>query len=100
VNGFPSSATGLQVNGQDIGNGITLNPGASQDLVITLPPDGNGHFTVSPGVSLEIKLHTAGGKDYPKLIVLQAYSGTSAGQQGGTAGSSGTSTTSTSSGSS
>ena len=79
VNGFPSAQTRLQVNDQAIGNGITLHPGESQNLVITLPPDGNGHFTVSPGVSLEIKLHTAGGKDYPKLIVLQAYSGTQAG---------------------
>ena len=81
MNGFPSAQTGLLVNGQAIVNGITLNPGASQDLVITLPPDGGGHFTVRPGVSLEIKLHTASGKDYPKLIVLQAYSGTQAGQQ-------------------
>jgi len=75
VNGLPSSETGLQVNGQAIGNGITLNPGENKTLVITLPHNGNGHFTVGPGVSLEIKLHTAGGKDYPKLIVLTTYTG-------------------------
>jgi flagellin-like protein len=53
-------------------NPITLNPGqqVNCDLAFIAQPN---QFTVQPGVSLEIKLHTAGGKDYPKLIVLQAY---------------------------
>ncbi|MEM3932110.1 MAG: archaellin/type IV pilin N-terminal domain-containing protein [Thermofilum sp.] len=79
VNGLPSTQVGLQVELQNIqGNvqgdlatgGITFPAGSSATLHITL---NNPPFTVRPGVSLEIKLHTAGGKDYPKLIVLQAY---------------------------
>jgi flagellin-like protein len=82
VNGLPSSAIGLKVNDSTIGSSdldLSFKPGQSKTLKITLPPNGNGHFTVRPGVSLEIKLHTASGKDYPKLIVLQAYSGTQSG---------------------
>jgi flagellin-like protein len=79
VNGLPSTQVGLQVQLQnEQGNvqgelatgGITFPPGSSATLQITL---NNHPFTVRPGVSLEIKLHTASGKDYPKLIVLQAY---------------------------
>jgi hypothetical protein len=76
VNNYPIG----KVNGQfrcdsnqlDQNNPITLRPGQQVDCTLTFnqPPD---QFTVQPGVSLEIKLHTAGGKDYPKLIVLQAY---------------------------
>jgi hypothetical protein len=81
VNGFPSAQISLKVNDSDISSStITLTPGNSTTLKITLPPNGNGHFIVSPGVSLEIKLHTASGKDYPKLIVLQAYKGSQSGQ--------------------
>ena len=102
VNGLPHNVVGLQVELQNIqGNvqgdltrGITFPAGSSATLHITL---NNPPFTVRPGVSLEIKLHTAGGKDYPKLIVLQAYSGAQGGQQGGTAGASTSSTTSSSS---
>jgi flagellin-like protein len=70
-----------QVNGQfqcgdnnqlDQNNPITLRPGQQVDCTLTFNQQPN-QFTVQPGVSLEIKLHTAGGKDYPKLIVLQAY---------------------------
>ena len=75
VNGFPID----QVNGQFQcdgnaleGNPIVLQPGQRMACELTFnaqPPQ----FAVRPGVSLEVKLHTAGGKDYPKLIVLRAY---------------------------
>jgi flagellin-like protein len=76
VNNYPIG----QVNGQfqcdnnQLGqnNPITLRPGQQVDCTLTFNQQPN-QFTVQPGVSLEIKLHTAGGKDYPKLIVLQAY---------------------------
>jgi flagellin-like protein len=51
---------------------ITLKPGEEKTCTLTFT-DMPEQFKVQPGVSLEIKLHTAGGKDYPKLIVLQAY---------------------------
>jgi len=75
VNGLPSSATGLKVKvgDRDVNFPIPLNPGNQTTLILYFqnPPS---QFTVTPGVSLEIKLHTASGKDYPKLVVLQAYS--------------------------
>jgi flagellin-like protein len=53
-------------------NSIPLKPGETLECVLTFTGSPS-QFSVQPGVSLEIKLHTAGGKDYPKLIVLQAY---------------------------
>jgi len=51
---------------------ITINPGQDLqcNLTFTRQP---GQFNVRPGTSLEIKLHSAGGKDYPKVIVIQSY---------------------------
>jgi flagellin-like protein len=76
VNNYPIS----QVKGQlkcdnttlSTTTSITLKPGEEKTCTLTFTADP-GQFKVQPGVSLEIKLHTAGGKDYPKLIVLQAY---------------------------
>jgi hypothetical protein len=76
VNNYPIS----QVKGQfkcdsttlSSTTSITLKPGEEKNCTLTFTADP-GRFKVQPGVSLEIKLHTAGGKDYPKLIVLQAY---------------------------
>ncbi|MEM0236163.1 archaellin/type IV pilin N-terminal domain-containing protein [Thermofilum sp.] len=75
VNGLPSSATGLtvQVGNKPVSFPIPLNPGNQTTLILQFSKKPS-QFTVTPGVSLEIKLHTASGKDYPKLIVLQAYS--------------------------
>ena len=42
---------------------ITINAGACQ-------VDDNTVFTASPGVSIEVKLHSTGGKEYPKLLTL------------------------------
>jgi hypothetical protein len=42
---------------------ITINAGACQ-------VGNNPVFTASPGVSIEVKLHTTGGKEYPKLLTL------------------------------
>ena len=54
-------------------SGIPLKPGEQKVIIITCTnqPD---LFKIEPGVSLEIKLHSAGGKDYPKVFVPQLYS--------------------------
>ncbi|AGT34624.1 hypothetical protein N186_01135 [Thermofilum adornatum] len=74
VNVFPSSATGLKVkvSGTDVNFPIPLKPGNQTPLILYFQ-NAPSQFTVTPGVSLEIKLHTASGKDYPKLIILQVY---------------------------
>ena len=54
------------------GDSIPLKSGEQTDLLIT---DVNTETVgnIGPGVSVEVKLLTASGKEYPKLIVLQAY---------------------------
>jgi flagellin-like protein len=53
--------------------GIPIKPGAQVVIKITCT-EQPGLFKIEPGVSLEIKLHSAGGKDYPKVFVPQLYS--------------------------
>ncbi|MEM1832491.1 MAG: hypothetical protein QXJ97_13300, partial [Desulfurococcaceae archaeon] len=56
---------------------IVLRPGQQEVLIIT-NINRNIVGNIGPGVSVEVKLLTASGKEYPKLIVLQQY-----GSQGG-----------------
>jgi flagellin-like protein len=54
---------------------IRLIPGAQQDIAfdITQGPcnlGGNTVFNAASGGSIEVKLHSTGGKEYPKLVVL------------------------------
>jgi len=57
---------------------IRLAPGASQDIIFdinggapcTLGTGGPQVFTPIGGGSIEVKLHSTGGKEYPKLLVL------------------------------
>ncbi|WP_288103547.1 archaellin/type IV pilin N-terminal domain-containing protein [Thermofilum sp.] len=82
INGRPSSEWGLGINGSSVnllginGSSVNLpypiNPGQQVAFNLTFSKVPSG-YVVNPGTSLEIKLHTAAGKDYPKLIVLQAY---------------------------
>lgn len=44
---------------------LTMNPGETSTGIIVLPITG-----YSSGMTLEITLHTTGGKDYPKALVL------------------------------
>jgi flagellin-like protein len=53
--------------------GIPIKPGAQVVIKITCTKQPD-LFKIEPGVSLEIKLHSAGGKDYPKVFVPQLYS--------------------------
>ena len=53
------------------GTSFSLGPGREATITITFDDDtdwGNGRLT--HGVSVEVKLHTASGKEYPKLVVL------------------------------
>jgi hypothetical protein len=54
-------------------SGIPLKPGEQKVIIITCTKQPD-LFKIEPGVSLEIKLHSAGGKDYPKVFVPQLYS--------------------------
>jgi hypothetical protein len=50
---------------------ITLNPGQNVTLTITLYKGKSiGTTTLNPGVSIEVKFHTTGGREYPKLTTL------------------------------
>lgn len=70
INGFPySQITGVTVTPTPP---ITLASGTGTQIQISIPagttlPNGG---KLTDGSSVEIKLHTASGKEYPKLIVL------------------------------
>jgi len=75
INGRPSSEWGLEINKSStspVNLPYPINPGQQVAFNLTFSKVPSG-YVVNPGTSLEIKLHTAAGKDYPKLIVLQAY---------------------------
>jgi|SRR4030042_6430927 len=51
----------------------SMDPGASTTAMIELPATGEYAANITPfssGMTLEITLHTTGGKDYPKALVL------------------------------
>ena len=50
---------------------VRLNPGDQATITLTLSGGQScGATSLSPGVSIEIKLHSTGGKEYPKLATL------------------------------
>jgi hypothetical protein len=50
---------------------ITLNPGQNAMITITFTRGQTiGTTTLNPGVSVEVKFHTTGGEEYPKLTTL------------------------------
>ncbi|MCC6050902.1 MAG: hypothetical protein LM580_09360 [Thermofilum sp.] len=54
---------------------IQLIPGAQQDITFDIRQGpctlgGNPVFNAASGGSIEVKLHTSGGKEYPKLLTL------------------------------
>jgi len=69
INNFPYSQIGVTVTPTPP---ITLAPGTGAEITITIPPGttlpNGGKLT--DGSSVEVKIHTASGKEYPKLIVL------------------------------
>jgi len=50
---------------------ILLNSGSEVYIVVAIPEGANmGSSTAISGLSLELKLHTSGGKEYPKILTL------------------------------
>ena len=47
-----------------------MMPGENATVIITLNKGDCGVFQAQSGVSIEVKLHSTGGKEYPKLTVL------------------------------
>ncbi|MEM4853754.1 MAG: archaellin/type IV pilin N-terminal domain-containing protein [Thermofilum sp.] len=76
VTGQRQGGTPVQLGGPN--NPVPIAPGETVNLVIQITNPGNFGANIGPGVSVEVKLLTASGKEYPKLIVLQQY-----GSQGG-----------------
>ena len=68
INGAPVDQCGITPNPN---TPIPLNPGDEKPITISLTNGGTcGTTTFKPGVSIEVKLHTTGGKEYPKLTNL------------------------------
>jgi flagellin-like protein len=68
INGVPSTQCG---DAQFPQLPIRLNPGEEQTFQIDLNDGGQcGPTTFRAGGSIEVKLHSTGGKEYPKLTVL------------------------------
>jgi len=68
----------LNVNPQQAlqNNNVVLNPGQHVDITISFTRANAQQANlgdIGPGTSIEVKLLTASGKEYPKLIVLQQY---------------------------
>ena len=77
INGKPlgggATSVGITTDSAPLSGGsFSLSPGSSQEVIIYI----NGESvtwaggTLTHGVSVEVKLHTASGKEYPKLVVL------------------------------
>jgi len=68
INGVDASTCGITPNPN---LPITLNPGTGRQIQFTITQGNScGTTTFNPGVSIEVKLHSTGGKEYPKLLVL------------------------------
>jgi FlaG/FlaF family flagellin (archaellin) len=65
INGVPIGQIQNTSITPPIGNGISINPGEYKEITINLPSG-----TFSSGQQVEIKLHTASGKEYPKMVTL------------------------------
>lgn len=78
INGFSAvnvlkNSVGINSSSSKGGLPIPLKPGNTTTIKITFNSSITQYFNVEPGVSLEIKLISASGKEYPKLIVIQQY---------------------------
>jgi len=80
INGRPcfvgQQDAACQVNVQNQQNAnfpLSIRPGETVTMIIQIIDVQHFGVDIGPGVSLEVKLVTASGKEYPKLIVLQEY---------------------------
>jgi flagellin-like protein len=81
INGYLAFTTAAGANTLDCVNNLNPNlpipliPGAQQDIIFNIDQGPcrlgeNQVFIAAPGGSIEVKLHSTGGKEYPKLVVL------------------------------
>jgi len=76
INGVKAGGAGCPVtDDKDIiaGTPLPINPGSKETIHLTIPPPPDnicGATRFVAGQSIEVKLHSSGGKDYPKLVVL------------------------------
>ena len=68
-NGKPASAYGLYAPTANITQ-VILAPGSSTGALLNLPTPTTGGSNWVSGMTVEITIHTTGGKDYPKVITL------------------------------
>ena len=69
-NNWQQSGSTPCVGAPNFNPGNTLKPGESATVTFELNAGDCGTFNAQPGVSIEVKFHTTGGKEYPKLLVL------------------------------
>jgi len=70
LNGVPHSGCS-NVNNSVWNLPIPLNPGDTKTIKLTISSSAScGSTKFTAGGSVEVKLHTTGGKEYPKLTVL------------------------------
>ncbi|MEM0093055.1 MAG: archaellin/type IV pilin N-terminal domain-containing protein [Thermofilum sp.] len=72
VNNIPiSQCQGVNSNPNPTQQAIAINPGNQTTIRLTINQGATcGPITFRPGVSIEVKLHTTGGREYPKLTTL------------------------------
>jgi flagellin-like protein len=72
INGKPYTSLSTEVAvDPDVatsGSELSLKVGAEDDIVITITPGSDSTF--KSGVSVEVRLHSAGGQEYPKTVTL------------------------------
>ena len=65
INGVPIGQVPRASTDPPIGGGISINTGGTRNITVRLPVDN-----FRSGQQVEIKLHTASGKEYPKMVTL------------------------------
>ena len=64
INGVPISVYGFELKIDD----ASLNPG--EGTTVTIEVSSTNDYTFASGQAITITLHTSGGQDYPKTVVL------------------------------
>jgi flagellin-like protein len=65
--------SGAKLNNDTVTGSISipLNSGSETTITVFIPNGAKmGSSTATSGLSLELKLHTSGGKEYPKILTL------------------------------
>ena len=71
INGKPYKSLSEVAVDPDVattGKELSLKVGSEENIEITITPGTDSTF--KPGVSVEVRLHSAGGQEYPKTVTL------------------------------